>query len=69
MRMVTELEELRAELKRVSREVELLREKLYRLAKDDKKRMSLADLRGVWKGANFTEEEIEAAKIRVKEVG
>ena len=67
--MATELEELRAELERVSREVALLREKVRKLAKEDKTRPSLADLRGVWKGANFTEEEIDAAKIRVKEFG
>ena len=67
--MPTELEELRAELERVSREVALLREKVRKLAKEDKTRPSLADLRGVWKGANFTEEEIDAAKIRVKEFG
>jgi hypothetical protein len=67
--MSAEIEELRAELKRVSREVELLREKFFRLARDDKDSTSLADLRGVWKGANFTDEEIEAAKIRVKELG
>jgi hypothetical protein len=66
--MATELDEIRAELRRVSREVEMLRKKLNRLARDDKESVSLADLRGVWKGANFTEEEIEAAKIRVKEV-
>ena len=69
MRMATELEELRVELKRISREVDLLRDRVHRLAEDDRDRPTLADLRGVWKGANFTEEEIRAAKIRVKDIG
>lgn len=27
-----------------------------------------AKIRGIWKGANFTDEEIEAAKIRVRDL-
>jgi hypothetical protein len=67
--MATDLSELQAELKRISRDLELLREKVQRLATDGTKRASLADLRGVWKGTDFTEEEIEAAKIRVRDIG
>jgi FtsZ-binding cell division protein ZapB len=66
--MATELEELKSRLDRLSREVTELRRQVRNLQKEENgDAPSLARARGLWKGANFTEEEIEAAKIRVKD--
>ncbi|HEV8575274.1 MAG TPA: hypothetical protein VGR43_11275 [Dehalococcoidia bacterium] len=66
--MATELEDLKARLDRLSREVMELRQRIRKLQKEENgDTPSLVKARGLWKGANFTEEEIEAAKIRVKE--
>jgi len=67
--MATELDELKTELERISREVAALRQKLNRALDKEGKGGTLADLRGVWNDVDFTEEEIEAAKIRVKDIG
>jgi predicted nucleic acid-binding Zn-ribbon protein len=67
--MTTELEELKTQLDRLSREVTELKRRVRDLQKDENGEVpSLVKARGLWKGANFTEEEIDAAKIRVKDL-
>jgi hypothetical protein len=67
--MATDLEELRAELTKVTREVNRLSAKVRRLEKKKGDIPGLVKARGILKGADFTDEEIEAAKIRVKDIG
>ena len=69
MRVATELSELKSELERINHEVQDLRKRIRNLQEQENEDTpSLAKARGIWKGADFTEEEIEAAKIRVKDI-
>ena len=67
--MATEIDLLRAELARIERELEAVRSKIEKLEKEGvEEPRPFARLRGVWKGkVHFTQEEIDAAKIRVKD--
>lgn len=59
---------LKMELARIERELEALKARIEKFErKDGQDEMPFAKMRGAWKGANFTEEEIDAAKIRVKD--
>ncbi len=59
---------LKMELARIERELEALKARIEKFErKDGRDEMPFAKMRGAWKGANFTEEEIDAAKIRVKD--
>ena len=66
-------EDLDRELRIIEMAVEALRAKVNKLleaervAKKKKAPTSLIELKGIWKGANFTEEEIEEAKYKVEE--
>lgn len=66
--MSTDLIQLKADLKRVRKEIELIQAKIRIIEQQQRDEVPpFAKLLGVWKGANFTEEEIAAAKIKVKE--
>ena len=66
-------EDLDRELRIIEMAVEALRAKVNKLleaereAKKKKAPTSLIELKGIWKGANFTEEDIEEAKYKVEE--
>ena len=65
--MATNVKALKLELARIKREIEALEARLRGAeAREAGEEMPFAKMRGAWKGANFTEEEIDAAKIRVK---
>ncbi len=59
---------LKMELARIERELEALKARIEKFErKDGPDEMPFTKMCGAWKGANFTEEEIDAAKIRVKD--
>jgi len=65
--MAVNVDALKLELARIKREIEALEARLRSVeAQEVGDEMPFAKMRGAWKGANFTEEEIDAAKIRVK---
>lgn len=65
--MPTNVKALKLELARIKREIEALEARLRGVeAREAGEEMPFAKMRGAWKGANFTEGEIDAAKIRVK---
>jgi hypothetical protein len=66
--MATELEELKSELDKLMREVGTLRARVRKLEAANNGQPGLIQARGILKGADFTEEEIEAAKIRVRDI-
>ena len=65
--MATQLDLLKVELARIKRDIEALEAKIKNLERQTPGEMPFAKMRGVWKGANFTEEEIDAVKIRARE--
>ena len=66
--MAAELSVLKLELMRIERELKAVRAKIERLeGRQPDEEPPFAKLRGIWKGANITEEEIDAVKIRVKD--
>ena len=67
--MATELDLIKAELARIENQLRAIRLKLERLEKrgNAKKARPFAELRGVWKGVDFTYEEIQEAKYRLRE--
>ncbi len=66
--MTTDLSMFKVELERIERELDALKDKIHRLEEQDNTgEMPFTKMRGVWKGAGFSEEEIDAAKIRVKD--
>jgi hypothetical protein len=67
--MATEIEELKAKVERIEGELESVRAKIRRLEnKGAKEPPPFTKLYGAWKGANFTNEEIEAAKIKARDL-
>lgn len=65
--MAVNVDALKLELARIKREIEALEVRLRSIeAREAGEEMPFAKMRGAWKGAGFTEEEIKAAKIRVK---
>ena len=67
--MATDMKALKIELARIKRELEALEARIGKIeGQEAGQDMPFAKMRGVWKGkVHFTEEEIEAAKIRVKD--
>ena len=67
--MAIDVKAFKIELARIKREIEALEAKLSEIeAQEPGTELPFAKMRGVWKGkVHFTEEEIEAAKIRVKD--
>ena len=65
--MATNVDALKLELARIKREIEALEARLRGVeAREAREEMPFAKMRGAWKGADFTEEEIDAAKVRAK---
>jgi hypothetical protein len=67
--MASEIEVLKAEIARLEHELDGIKAKLKALGTSnggDEER-PFAKLRGIWKGADFTYEEIKAAEYRVPE--
>lgn len=65
--MAVNVDALKHELARIKREIEALEGKIRKIeGQEAGEAMPFAKMRGVWKGADFTEEEIDAVKIRVK---
>ena len=66
--MAAELSVLKLELMRIERELKAVRAKIERLeGRQPGEEPPFAKLRGICKGADITEEEIDAVKIRVKD--
>ena len=67
--MSTDVNELKADLKRVQSEVALIQARIEQIEQQQRKDVPpFAKLRGSWKGADLTEEEINAAQVRAKDV-
>lgn len=66
--MATQLDLLKVELARIKREIEALETKMKNLERHQPEEVPFAKMRGVWKGAGFTDEEIDAVKIRAREL-
>ena len=65
--MAVNVDLLKFELARIKREIEALEAKIRKMeGREAGEEMPFAKMRGVWKGAHFTEEEIDAVKVRVK---
>lgn len=65
--MATEVDALKMELARIKREIEALEARLRSIeAGEAGEELPFAKMLGAWKGADFTEEEIDAVKVRVK---
>lgn len=63
--MVTEAEKLKEKIARIERELQHAKRELSAVELADRGETSprtFAELRGIWKGANFSYDEIEAAK-------
>jgi hypothetical protein len=68
--MATEFKLLRAEIARIERELADAKRKLASLEQSENGGTNagvrpFAKLRGIWKGADFTEEEIDAVKYKL----
>lgn len=67
--MATEIEELKTKVEHIEGELSAARAKIRRLEKKKSKDPPpFTKLYGAWKGAGFTDEEIEAAKIKVRDL-
>ena len=69
-KLLKEIEETEKQAARIEWELRALEKHLARLktyARGEEPK-SFADLRGIWKGADFSWEEIQAAKIKVKQL-
>ncbi len=65
--MSTDVNELKADLKRVQSEIALIQAKIEQIVQQQRSDIPpFAKLRGSWKGADFTEEEIDAAEVRAR---
>jgi len=66
--MATEVDAIKAYLAKLEREVDELRSKIEALEKEPPQEpRPFAKLRGIWKGADFTYEEIKAAEYKFPE--
>ncbi len=66
--MATEIDELKAKIARIERELQDAKRKLSEAQSSEngaKKKMPFAELRGIWKGADFTYEEIKSAEYKL----
>jgi len=65
--MATDMKALKIELARIKRELEALEARIGKIeGQEAGPDMPFAKMRGIWRGkVHFTDEEIEAAKIRV----
>ena len=69
VRVTTELSDVKARIGKIEKELQSLRQKVRSL--EGRKRRGVppfTKLEGAWSGANFTDEEIEAAEVRVRDV-
>ncbi|HEY8767622.1 MAG TPA: hypothetical protein VIP09_10270 [Dehalococcoidia bacterium] len=71
--MATQIDLLKAKIASIERQLEIAKRDLTRLEKGGNgetpgKKRSFAELRGIWKGTHFTEEEIDAVKIRSRDL-
>lgn len=67
--MSTNVNELKADLKRVQSKIALIDAKIGQIEQQRHADVPpFAKLRGSWKGANFTEEEIDAALVGAKDL-
>ncbi len=67
--MSTELEELRATIQMIERELSSVRAKVRALESREKNATPLfSKLEGAWQGAGFTEDDIEDAKAKIREI-
>ena len=65
--MVTNVDALKIELVRIKREIAALEAKISKIeGQEAGNALPFTKMLGVWKGANFTEEEIDAVKVRLK---
>ena len=58
---------LMSEIRGIQLQLRVLEERMRVLVAGDEKLGGFSDLKGIWAGANFSEEEIKEAEIRVKE--
>jgi predicted nucleic acid-binding Zn-ribbon protein len=70
--MSTQIELLKADIARLEARLEETKRKLAKIEAEssngsDADELPFNKLRGIWKGANFTQEEIDAAKIKVRD--
>lgn len=66
--MATELDLIKAQLASIERQLQEVRSKIEMLEKQGtKKPRPFAELRGIWKGVDFTYEEIQEAKYKLRE--
>ena len=66
--MTVSIKRIKLELRSIRAQLEVIEAELSKLDNEESQdSKTFAQLRGIWKGANFTDEEIEAAKYRVKE--
>ena len=66
VRVTTELSDVKARIGRIEKELESLRKKVRSLEGHRREGVPpFAKLEGAWSGANFTDEEIEAAEVRL----
>ena len=67
--MSTDVNELKASLKRVQSEMALIQARIEQIEQQRHSDVPpFAKLRGSWKGADFTEEEIDAALVGAKDL-
>jgi len=65
--MATNVDALKSELARIKREIEALEARIGKIeGQKAGQELPFARMLGAWKGADFTEDEIDAVKIRVK---
>jgi hypothetical protein len=66
--MATELNELKATIKKIEKELSSVRAKVRAMESREKSGTPpFSKLEGAWQGAGFTEEDIEAAKIKIRD--
>jgi hypothetical protein len=65
--MATNVDALKSELARLKREIEALEARISKIEGPEAgTELPFVRMLGAWKGADFTEEEIDAVKVRVK---
>ena len=65
--MATNVDALKLELARIKRKIDSLEARLNKIeGQEAGAELPFARMLGAWKGADFTEEEIDAVKVRVK---
>lgn len=67
MTMEEEIAILISEIRGIQLQLRIVEERLRGLIPTEKEREGFPDLMGLWAGADFSEEEIKEAEIKVKE--